>query len=901
MILALAALMCRLMNWHGMLRSLLRMACRALGVIAVIALAGFLYLSIQGFPRRLSDRWLGALRAQGYAIAVERVRLDLVEGVVADHVRWFEDASDSRPMLEADRVALFFNPLAWLRHDIGLRRLRVHDGYLRLEMAENPAAGDAAALIARDVYADVKLNERAWQVNAFSADLLGIRIGGRGQVRLAPQAGAPRTAAPGSETPRQLNALARDRRAWITKLTEQLNAISFRAPPRADISFQLDLAKPAAGSAAIRAEGGATRAFGVLFDRWRLRAELSDGRALLHEALLQQRDQHLICSGSYAFGDGIAAGRLLGRAIPQDWIALAPPSWRAALNSSGVAIAGPVRCDLRLGPAPLDRLPGQLHGWLEVSRAGVRGLRIENGFAGITLDDDALTVDPFFLLVGWGAGQGPAQGQLHYDLAAGDYEGGVETRFDPRFLAPLLSSNLAGYAHAIVFQDEPISCAADFSGRAGRADSLRIAGSAQASNLACHAVSLTSARTKFGYANGRLVCDGLRLERPEGAVVGRLAADLDGAGLDFDLVSTADPRAVARLIGPDVAARLDGFHFAGPMRIAAQGKIDFDDESLTELRAELDGRHWGYRRFHTARASLKASLRQRRLDVTAIRGEAFEGDFAGQASVFLDDAGTNWRYYLSTKIADLNLNTLLQAMGYDGREEYEGLVYAEGALSGMLGPGRGDSATGGGWIRIQDGQLYQLRLLGGFSRILSVLAPRLGVVNMTDFAASFAVTNRQIATTNAALSGPTLAIRAEGRCAFDERLDFIVWAQETGGRNPWLPRLAQATSPVLGRLLAVRLTGTLSDPKWWPLNLTRSQLLALPKDLLVDMPKNVLTGLPHDLLVTLPHEVLVTLPHDLLVELPKKIFIDLPEEIFIKLPRDLWDLLRPAPPANAKP
>jgi hypothetical protein len=604
----------------------------------------------------------------------------------------------------------------------------------------------------------------------------------------------------------------------------------------------------------------------------------------------------------------MAEARLHGRLVLNDWLPLAPETWRQALADSGCVFDGPLQGAIRLEPAPLDQALEHVQGWLSLAQLDVKGLWIEQGIAGFALGSNSINLDPLFIVLGRGAELGSVQGQLNYAWDTGDYEGQLETGFVPRALAPLLGSNLTEYADAFVFQAGPPACSADFSGRADRPDSFWIAGGIQASNFIYNAVPLTSLGARFDYAAGVLAFDQVRVARPEGAVTGRIATRLDEPVLALDLVSMANPQAVAGLIGPSAAGYLDGFYFAGPMRLAARGKIDYDTGALTDLQAEFDGRNWGYRHFHVARGSLKTTVKQLRFDLDDIRGEALEGAFTGQASFYPTEAGSNFAYNLSVKVADINLNTLLQVLGYEGREEYEGIISSEWVLAGALGAGRGKSASGGGWIRIQDGQLYRLRLLGGLSRLVSVIAPGLGVINLTDFSANCAVSNGQINTRDALLSGPTLAIHAEGYYAFDQHLDFIVWAQ-AAERKQLLAPLFPTTRPILPRLLAMRLTGTLNDPKWWPLNLTKDQLLALPKDLLVTLPADVLRGLPKELLVTLPHEVLVTLPHEvlvtlpreILVTLPRKIFIDLPEELFIKLPRDLWEWFKPVRPEQAKP
>ncbi len=886
------------MNWKKLAGGIYRAARLLLGLILLLALAAFLYLSVQGVPRRCVNRWLNALRSQGHCVTVERIRLDPLEGIVAERFRWFEDRNQLLPMLEADRVALFLNPCAWFRQATGLRRLRVSGACLRLGLVAHPTS-DADALVLRNVSGGVIFGEDAWHLNDVTADLLGLQITCRGEIRLG-RAAAPAAARQDAAVPRMLNALTRAQRERILELARQLNAITFGIPPRADIAFQLDTDNPEVNEAALRMEGAATCAFGMRFDHWQLRAELKDGRARLVEAGLQQQGQRLDCSGSYVFSNRVVEARLRGRLIPEDWAALAPRAWRDALKQSGLALRGPIQCDICLDPCPVEQAPDHLHGWLTLTKADARGVWIEQGLAGFTTGESTVHVDPFYALLGKGPGQGPAQGQLSYAWDTGDYEGRLDAQFDPQILAPLLNSNLAAFAGAFVFPERPPAGELDFSGRTGRDDALWLAGSLRASNFTYQTVPVTAFESRIGYAAGRLAFDGARLVRPEGEVTGWLTADPDGAALDLDLVSTANPRAIARIIGPEVAADLAGFHFAGPMRIAVRGRLDYGAGTRTDLRAEIAGRDWGYAPFHATRADLEIAVKQSRFDLANIRGEAYEGAFSGKAAFYPAGAAANFRYEAEAQADNLNLNTLLQALGYQGREEYEGQVYAACALAGSIGPGQGQTAAGGGWLRIQDGQLYQLRLLGGFSRLLSIIYPGLGTVSLTDFAANFTVKDRKIDTPDAVLSGPTLAIHGKGYCAFDEQLDFILWAQAPDRRH-YLPRLSQATAPLFTRLLAVRLTGTAADPKWWPLNLTRDQLLALPKDILITMPKDVLLGLPHDLLVSLPREVLVTLPRDILVTLPKRVFLDLPEELFIKLPQDIWNVLRPAPakPATA--
>jgi len=296
---------------------------------------------------------------------------------------------------------------------------------------------------------------------------------------------------------------------------------------------------------------------------------------------------------------------------------------------------------------------------------------------------------------------------------------------------------------------------------------------------------------------------------------------------------------------------------------------------------------------------MNMAIRQSSVDLTDIRAEISEGRLSGRAYFYPDDNATNFRYAVNARADDVNLDTLMQMLGIKGSENCDGFIQGQCQLAGNIGPGCGDTATGAGRVRIDDGRLYQMHMFGGLSRMVAILNPNLGNIEFTDFNANVTIKDRKFSTHDAVVSGPALIVHGEGLYAFDGGLDFVVWAQ-IQQHYQVLSRINHLTAP-LARLLAFRLSGTVADPKWWPLNLTKDQLLALPEELLITMPRDVLIGLPQELLVNLPRDVLITLPRELLFTLPKEILINLPRELFIEIPKDTWHKLTPQQPAKTKP
>lgn len=926
-----------------------RLACRALGGILAVILIVFLYLSTQGIPRHFIDQWLGNLGAAGYRVTVERIRLDLLAGIVAENFRAFEDADRRTPMLEADRVVLSLNPLDWRHHKTGLRSLRIYNGLLRLGLVDQPEFKDSDALVLRNVDGAVKFGSTVWQLTEFSADLLGLKINCSGaihtvkprrsapapltpkppaitstQIRAASSPSANTVATTKSSTPipvtRKLGMLGRSQHEKIFELIKQLNAITFAIPPHADIDFQIYTDDPSANTAKIRMEGAETTAFGMRFDQWRLAADLSAGKLRVDEARLQRQDRLLLLSGSYLFANSVVEARLRGRSAIMEWLPVIPRTACAKLAASGFPLDCPIRYDIQVDPSPITQAVNHVHGQAQLGQTyvsppaltnvgNVKGLWVEECAVEFAVTEGALALDRLYLALGQGKTQGTFQGSLNYAFDSGDYDGQLAASFDPQALLPFIGSNASEYIEALAFKDGPPVIDCDFYGQSDRYDAFRISGRIQGSNFIYNAVPVTSLASRFDFSGGILSFDAIHLVptsqaarqsvEGDGAVSGRMSTDLSSTVVDFDVLSAADPVAVIRLISTNIAGYLGNLRVAGTNRIAAKGRFDYDTGALTDIKAAIEGSHWIYPPFYIDRCSLKMTLLQSSIDLTDICAEIGEGRVTGKAYFYPDENIDNFRYAVNARTDGVNLNTLIQMLGFKGSEDCDGFIQGQCELAGNIGSGCGKTAIGAGQVRIDDGLLFQVRMFGGLSRMLAILNPNLGAIDFTDFSTDLSIKDCKVSTRNGAMSGPALAVHGEGLYAFDGNMDFVVWAQIQQHYRVF-NQVNTITAP-LAKLLAFRLTGTTTNPKWWPMNLTKDQLLAMPKELLITMPKNVLMGLPQELLVNLPRDVLITLPRELLITLPKAILINLPKELLIELPKDTWRKIAPQQPAKTNP
>ena len=515
---------------------------------------------------------------------------------------------------------------------------------------------------------------------------------------------------------------------------------------------------------------------------------------------------------------------------------------------------------------PLDRLSGRL----TLTGVDAMGVWIEKGDAEFAIRAGKVNIAPVVVELGKDDRKGKLRGHLGYNLDSGDYAGRVEARLDPRFLTPALNSNQADMVNSFICKGPPVAIEADFSGQTATNTALWVSGLIQSSNFTYQTVPITSLESRFDYTNGIVSFNAIRLVRPEGEFTGNFKENINSSIADLDLVSTVDPTAMARLAGPEIAGYLDGVRLEGPVRIAVRGRLDHDSGALTDIQAEMEGSRLGYSLINIDRCSLKLTVKQLRIDLTDIRVELFGGTIAGKAAFYPVGVVTNFKYEVSLRGDDINLKTLVQSLDPKGDADYQGLIHAECAVSGLLDKDPTDTIAGEGLVSIKDGQLFQQNLFGGLSSMLSTFYPGMGSISITDFKTKFTIKDQKVEILDAVLSGPSFSILGEGYYAFDETIDFVVWLQPPESKT-FLDSLTKISRPLLSKLLVVRLTGKVSDPKWWPLNLSADQLLALPKDLVVNMPKDVLMGLPKNLLSALPTDVLGALPKNLFINLPNEL------------------------------
>ena len=790
--------------------------------LLILVIMLFAYLHLVGLPAYFTDLFLDRMAGQGYFLQVERLTLEIDRGLVARNVRLFITADSPKPFMEAAALTVAVNPFPLLRHRPVVPVLSIEDGSLRADLGRGQfGARQGSREIAVDrIHLRFAATAREVTLREFSADFLNIHFRGRGTVYPAVKARTP-----------VANPLAIALQAienapeWALRIVEQANQISFNEPPSADFTFSIHPDRPQAHAVAFRLKNSAGgQVCGVDFDQFDLDVALKNQQIQLPDLQIHKGNDVLGLSGWFNLTNQTLSVHLLNTLPPDTFFDLLPNTLQTAASTVVTNYRFPIRLELQLGPAPAAELAKQFSGRLNLSRAVIRQVPIENLDVSFLREGAEVRIGPAAIQLD----SGPNASQLkiqdgYFNLANSNFQAHVVGTINPHVVKPVLTPNQRTIVDWFGIQ-EPLKGDVIVGGVVGN-PAIYCFGPVQATNFTIHGVAVRSMQGQLNITNEVMHITGATLTRPEGAVRGDVHMAFSNQTLRLNHVdSTIDPRAAAEMIGPAVAQFMKPFRLNGPVHLRINGLLDYCNFSLNQLEAHVEARQFGYARWEADTALFDLSVRGLRLRFTNAVATAYGGQFAGTGCLYPVANDSNWRYEVNLSANNASLSNLLSASMGKPAGDLRGLLDGTAQIGGYVGRGTGPSATGTGHVDVRGGLLFQTKLFSGLSAILAKIIPDFTLFAQTDASGDYTLRNSRVSSRDIQLKGTVFSVKAAGDYFFDSRLDYRVEVQLLRS-GPVAAIVRLATLPVT-RLLEFRLTGTFEDPRWRPVNLNPAELFS---------------------------------------------------------------------------
>ncbi len=208
-------------------------------------------------------------------------------------------------------------------------------------------------------------------------------------------------------------------------------------------------------------------------------------------------------------------------------------------------------------------------------------------------------------------------------------------------------------------------------------------------------------------------------------------------------------------------------------------------------------------------------LNGNKLSVTEICSTLFDGLLSGWVQVELDRK----EYLLGCELFGLNIENLVRDLN-PKEKNISGKLDMQLKLSANAEDWR--SLRGNGWIKIRDGQLWEVPVLHGLQTLL--LKSAFKGAAFREGGCDFKIAEGTLHTENLRLMSEDVGLAAEGKLGFDGKLDFMVttvFTEEFMAKTPGVINVTSLLSKLLDFFIVqYRIGGTLSKPSY--------ELLPLP-------------------------------------------------------------------------
>ena len=776
----------------GRLEHFLRYAAASLFAAAVvffvIGIPSLLVVtSTYGLGETVRKRAEEVLGGEFYKITVARVLFNPMRGFILDQLQIHDKTSAQRLLVSADRLAVSINLESLLRRQVRLERIFLRDATLDIPLASS----EEPRLRLDHVRGLILCPPEQFRLTAASFDVAGISVKVSGTF-LNPKKFSPKPVSPKGPGNIALT---------IDSIQKQLKSVRWGAPaPVLTIQASGDLSNTESlrvESATFRSGPGEWQGASIRESSLDLRYE---GRKLiLDKALIDDGWGGFQTAGwadfsanmaslefAGAFNVGIVPRFLLSSERAADW------NWTDPLRLSGSFSAL-----WKDGPPVLDGTA-----LLESGRFSYRGVAIQNASAGVALHEGKVLVRDFHL-------EGDP-GSLDADLliAPGDNRVRLKASLFPAKLAPAVTGKTAEALSVMEFKD-PLKISFE-GGNPGR-DPLLVkgAGTLDLGKAAMRGAGIESLSSKLQVADGAVDFRDIVVKIGEGIGRGEFIYDFKNwEGRLPDVRSTLDPVKVMTWIDPRIAEVLKDYRFRKPPELRVSGKVGLRNPDKNDLRIGINAPSGlGYtlikKELPFGATAGTVLLKGQKILVDIPKAKLFSGAVSLKADVAVAPGANS--YGASVHLEDVDFQTLAKL--YFDYDESSGKLTADYAFRAVGGNDR--SMTGKGNLRIKDGNVLAMPILGPLSLLLNEVIPGFGYQSARNASADFTVANGVINTRNLLIQGTGFNMIGHGDIYYlDDRMEMSIRLNAQG-----LPGVALF---LVSKALEYESVGSTKHPKWRP-------------------------------------------------------------------------------------
>jgi len=789
----------------------------------VLLIVALVFLRLYGVPGPLLREIIRRVNVAGIPVEVEGITLTL-HGWRAEEVRYYSDNPDDLdPLFQFSQV--FFSARSHARSDVDSEGWNVSVKAVGIRVNPSVEWGvvipqDSPCHQVEQIKVSLRFLSDRIELSHGEMDWLGSRFYVNGtilkKIGESEWATAPRkqqTLSPTFITEQQFQ-----------NFESRLKMLTLPNGATIDIDFLIDTADYAASRMSLSVDAPDLSFRAIDFSRAEIRASYAYPTIQIERVGLFQDKQSIQVSGEYKLDSKVASGSLFNTITSNQLLLILPDGIHHQLSRSGLRIDHLPRLDLNVGPAPAKELLNQLSGTFSIRGVGYHGIefevlrglvRRENGRLEFTkLQGTILGQEERADEMGSAMHGGSAEGSVFWNGNTREFGVDLDASLDPNILVQALSpvKIATNIIRRFRFKDRPPQGHVSLGANVDDWSTFYIDIQAVGNDVEFQGEPFNSINITETYRHGRLNLDPIAAMQGADFLKGSALLDFHESTVSFDMLSSMNPAALEDLIYAPINLFGNHINAGGAIRLAARGVFDWGSMRQTDFIATVEAETFQIpiAQFDHFSATLIGDGPL--ITVTNAVFSLYDGEGNGGLSLTWDPALNILPYNADLSFSKIDFQKFRAFSNSDRPINVSGEMEGKAHIEADFSTNFFASANGNGFVSIHDGQLADLPLFTGFSRLMRRIFPSFKIFSITRLKGNFTLENGVVLSEDALFEGNVISAKGRGSYTPSSGFDAYVQAQTLGeGKISSVVRVI--TNPLL-KLFEMKLTGTLEDPVW---------------------------------------------------------------------------------------
>ncbi len=775
------------MHLHPIPRFLARALIRGVLVLLFIGLpAVILYLREAGLGFGLKERVAEALSGEAYQTSIGKLTFDPFNGLIADRVEISARKPPGGNLARVERLVVSANLSDLLARKITIDHIRLDETDVSVPLDSNP---DSARLKLNGVSAQCLFFSNQMRISYFEGTVQGVRVFLSGLLQ-NPQAFKAGQHGGGSGGPPS--------RAAFTEWLDRFAELQFSSAPELRAEINGDLAD----RSTIEVSPISLRSGAISGPKWRiegidLEAEYRNGGLFVGKLVVRGKGGEL--NATVGWRDRKLTFDVMSSLGLEPFLGLLPKdsAIRQAKFSDAPVVEVSGAVSFASTPAQIDVM-----GSAALGKFSFRGVKFDGFSTDFAMRDGRFYSRGARLT----AGGGKFEADVLYE--PGDFRVRFENSIVPTLLLPLLGEKEREFLSNMEFRDAPF---VQFELRGTKPDLASIKGNGvlRLGRTAVRDAWMDRIESKFEIADSAFVYRNFLITRGKGQATGTFIYDIGRREVRLEGVkSTLPPVDVMMWVDPKIADAIRPYRFRQPPQVLADGMVHLKEADKNNLALEVDSQEGlDYdllnRTLKFGRTQASVDIKGKRLLASVRSAKLMGGEASIRADVSIDDKDPVFSADLDVRKVDFAKLTKL----YFDYDDSLGAMSGKFRFSARMK--EEEKMRGEGSIRVEDGHVFAIPILGPLSDIINKIVPKAGYQTARLAAADFTIGDEKISTDNLVIEGAGFSMFGNGDIFFmRDRMNLAVRINARG-----IPGIV--LFPV-SKLFEYVSTGSVSNPVWKP-------------------------------------------------------------------------------------